>query len=127
MGNSSSLPFQGSIAEPTSQAVACAAAADRGGLAWNLLFGALCMAAGHGLVLVLALGALYGWPNLRELGGTRSVAAVAWFAVSIPLAPLALLARKRLERSSRIVPLAIAIVALTLFAFLSYGQRVVSG
>jgi len=66
-----------------------------GSRAWAVLFGSLCLSAGHGLFLALVVTRA-GVPTVRDLGGPRLAPVVAWFLVCVPAAPLALLLQRRL-------------------------------
>ena len=95
--------------------------------AWSQLFASLCLGAGNGIGLTAALVALYGWPNLRELGGPKTALVVLWFASSLPLAALAYGLRERLMRSSAVVPIAHVASLLTVAAFALYLFKIVRG
>jgi hypothetical protein len=77
--------------------------------------------------LSTALAALYGIPNLRELGGAKTALIVAWFALCVPLAVFVYAAREKLLRSAALVPLAHVTLVLTGIAFATYLLKIVRG
>lgn len=62
--------------------------------AWILLFGSLTACAGHGIFLFSALTRLAKVPSRLEIGGPLAQAVIGWFVLAVPLAVLALLARR---------------------------------
>jgi hypothetical protein len=96
-----------------------------GGLwAWILLFGALAAGAGHGLFLYVRT-APPGWmPSFGQLArtegvGTSGMLVIGWFMASLPLALLALAARRALMRQRWLgaAALLVALVAAGAFAY----------
>lgn len=76
---------------------------ERGLTAWILLFGFLATAAGHGVFLLAQLTRHRAVPNFEYLLkalGTTGTAVLCWFMLCIPLAALALFARRWLQRQS---------------------------
>ncbi len=64
---------------------------------WSVLFGALCLSAGHGIFLVAALTQLEKLPSRREIGaGGLELAVVGWFVAAGPLALACAALRTRL-------------------------------
>jgi hypothetical protein len=66
--------------------------------AWILLFGSLTACAGHGLFLFSALTRLAKVPSRLEIGGPLAQAVIGWFVLSMPLALLAVVARRPFQR-----------------------------
>lgn len=66
--------------------------------AWILLFGALSACGGHGIFLFSALTRLAKIPSRLEIGGPLAQAVIGWFVLSVPLALVAVLARRRFLR-----------------------------
>ena len=87
----------------------------------------LCFNAGSGITLGTALIALYGFPNLRELGGPRTALLVGWFLACVPLASGVFLFRKALLRSPWLLAATRATFALTAIAFACYLFKILRG
>jgi drug/metabolite transporter (DMT)-like permease len=97
---------------------------------WVVLFGALCLSAGHGIFLACALTQLEKLPSRREIGiGWLQLAVVGWFVAAGPLALLSVLLRERMQAlgARAVRALALAVVCLTLAAFSVYLRAIVLG
>lgn len=94
---------------------------------WVLLFGALSLAAGHGLFLTFALTQLQRIPSVAELGGVPNALVVGWFVLSIPASILSFLGRRRLMGwpAPRLRRFALLALVLTLAVFVLYVRKMV--
>jgi len=98
--------------------------------AWLLLFAALAASAGHGLFLYVALSP-GGW--LGDLGlviqraGVAEAVLLIWFLASLPLALLALVLRRPLQRRAWVAPGAVLVAAAALVAFALQAQAILQG
>jgi hypothetical protein len=94
---------------------------------WNLLFGALCATAGHGLFLALAVALRSRvLQPAQALGVVLIDLLVAWFVLAIPLAFVVLARREALLRSARLGTYAGGYAFLTSLAFAAYAFKIVS-
>lgn len=94
--------------------------------AWILLYGALAASAGQGLFLATVLTRHHWMPNwaiLLRVMGRLGTSAIVWFLAAIPLALIALLARRRLQHLTWLWPLSLAAAAASVAAFVLYGMR----
>jgi len=64
---------------------------------WRLLFGSLCLSAGHGVFLLIAVLQVGLPPGVQSQRGLATTGAILWFIGAIPLALVALLAREKIE------------------------------
>ena len=85
---------------------------------------------GHGLFLHVVLTPV-GWlPDFGRLihrAGESVALAVAWFLAALPLAALAVLLRRPLERQRWLAPVAALVAGATLAAFAIYARTIWQG
>ena len=98
---------------------------ERGLGAWILLFGALAAGAGHGLFLYARLTRFQPIPNfgfLMKATGTTGTAVMVWFLLCVPLAALAFLLRRPLQRRRWLWPAALGAAIGSAGAFAFYAR-----